>query len=244
MKYFIFMCSALLAACSGPLIPASYSLVPPELPAAWREVLGEPRWRFSWVAPDGCIAAGEADGGIEAAVMQDWASAVIAWPYWPGLEAGVMKPAGAIFPLDAADGVITLSYQGGVEAFFYFALAGAGNENRLPAGFDWKRFRELFTTGNLPEEVIADPWLADWKQIGRKTAESGFDKRRIKTQDRGSIKIEPRGNGPWISPSPFAAPASWQEGKSVLLTQREEVDTWVSKNYILHCGNGIATWKE
>jgi hypothetical protein len=131
----------------------SYCVVFPALPDTWREVLGEPRWRVVWISPQGEQTL-ESDGKDAPLVdpLIEWTTPVIAYPFWPerGIRADMMKPAGALFPLDVNGGTIKLSWQGGVEAFIYKELASTPPEAtsgtpRRPQYFNWPRFRELLT---------------------------------------------------------------------------------------------------
>jgi hypothetical protein len=77
----------------------------PEPPEVWRELLGEPRWLLEWVDGAGEKASRELADRFAAAdieVNEEWAAPVTAWPFWPerGLEPGLARPAGALFPLD------------------------------------------------------------------------------------------------------------------------------------------------
>jgi hypothetical protein len=123
-----------------------------------------------------------------------------------------------------------------VDASFYWELAGAyadagadAGGKRKPQYFDWPRFRELFTSGGLPEDVAKNPWLAGWKSIAQKTVQSGFDKRRIKAEDRTDLSV-PLDSGPWAGTSPFAAPV-----ENGIFPVRNEPDTWYSASGALRC---------
>jgi len=182
-----------LSACEAGPVHSSYRPVLPELPPHWEELLGEPHWRLEWVAEDGRWREREMVNSRDApglALFREWATPVLAWPFWPerGLIPGMMKPCGAIFPWDASGEKITLGWKGGVEAFFWKELASAdfssaAARGRFPWYFDWPRFRDLlYESGNVPETVSRDPWLADWNSIAQKTVQSGFDRRRIVAQ--------------------------------------------------------------
>jgi len=235
-----------LCACGEPsLTNPRYRLEFPPLPQGWETLLGEPRWQMEWVGGDGRKQAAIIQGGANAEISlpQTWASPVSATPFWPerGIGPGVFRPAGAIFPFDASGGTLRLSWQGGVDAFFYWELARAESDNaaravsRLPWNFNWPRFRRLFGDETVNAQVRADPWLADWKSIAEKTVGSGFDKRRLVPEARGSLQV-PVGPGPWVGASPFAAPLYF-EGVPVFPV-RQAADTWVSAGGILRCNSG------
>ena len=88
---------------------------------------------------------------------------------------------------------------------------------------------------NIPTEVRADPWLADWKEIALKTAESGFDRRRIKAAARTALFIFPNPGGVWTGYSVFTEPVEAGEGGSLSLMVRELPETWVSESGLLRC---------
>ncbi|MDR0602258.1 MAG: hypothetical protein LBG42_07735 [Treponema sp.] len=237
-----------LAGC-GPG-PAEMPCIPetPEFPPHWKEILGVPRWRLEWINPGGSRQIREiADGErMEITVIPEWPSPVLAWPLVPGrgIRAGVLKPAGGIFPWDAAGKALRLGWQGGLDAFFYRELATAfvrthgagraGSANRLPQYFDWPRFRELFTSGVLSDEAVrGDPWLADWTAIAEKTVQSGFDRRRIKASTRTGLSV-PVDPGPWAGTSPFALPLFSDEGP-IVFPVGPDPDTWYSAGGAIRC---------
>jgi len=234
-----------LGACSNGLSPDSYRLRFPALPAVWEEALGPPEWQVSWVDEAGNIRQREAAAGFDVTLAEDWPAAVIARPCWPehGIRASLVKPAGAVYPFDARDGNLPLSWEGGVDAFFYFELAKGGNENRAPYLFDWKRFRALFTSGALPADVVQDPWLADWEDIARKTCAAGFDARRIKAAKVTSVTFTPPEDGPWLGLSVFAQPLYWESHTPVIVPGQGEVSTWFSARGILRVSGEVVLFK-
>jgi hypothetical protein len=193
----------------------------PELPSHWTALLGSPRWRIDYLDARGVRDRFETGGqGAEVSLHPYTASAVAAWPFWPdrGIHPGLFRPAGALYPFDGSGAALTLSWRGGVDAFFYWELAAAAGQAvpstpsaalRQPRNFDWPRFRELFSDPALDETVRADPWTADWRDIAEKTIRSGFNRRRIAPAETGPVPA-PVGEGPWFGVSPFAAP--WRAG--------------------------------
>jgi hypothetical protein len=251
MKNFIFprlLCAAaflcvLYSSCPQPVNYSAYRLEMPELPAAWTALLGPPAWRIEWVDGDGQRARSETDNNFypAASMPEGWTTPVIAYPYWKGrpVYSGMMKPCGAIYPLDAEDGVIRLSWQGGVDAFFYHELSGGQNEKRQPSKFDWVRFRSLFIEKSINADVCANPWLADWSAIAVKTMETGFNARRIVPRETENLVIDIPESGPWTGTSPFAPVQSWQKGEKAVLQVTENVDSYFCPAGALHCKKGI-----
>ena len=235
-----------LAACKDGPILSSYQPVLPELPPHWKGILGEPHWRLEWIDENGIrkeleIAANRDTPGLTP--IQEWSSPVLAWPFWPewNLLPGIMRPAGAIFPWDIKSGAgkIILTWRGGVEAVFWKELAAAERTSqaaygRLPWYFDWPRFRELLESGSIAETVRDDLWLADWKEIGRKTVLSGFDRRRIVSKTFTEFSISNTG-GRWIGSSPFAQPLESSPDGKLTLRVTDVPDSWVSTEGILKC---------
>jgi hypothetical protein len=223
----------------------------PDIPPAWETMLGNPEWRLEWLNSSGEKTETRIQSGdrAEIAPPESWASPVSAWPCWPGrgIGPGTFRPAGAIFPFDVADGTVTLSWQGGVDAVLYWELAAAAEDTgdaeaagtraavpRLPQLFNWPRFRELFAEeSGIKEEVRLDPWLADWRAIAIKIAASGFDKRRLVSVVRKKLPVPAAGPGPWAGSSPFAEPLLFEGPPEFPV--RETPDTWVSKEGILRC---------
>ena len=252
------LCLSLLSASCAALLEENPRLTAtlPELPAGWEDVLGDPHWRLEWFDADGRKQAATLTGrGMEIQVPGTFANPVLATPFWPkkGIEPGVFRPAGAIFPFDVSGKKLDLSWQGGVDATLFVELAAAANSSiapsasadlRLPWNFNWPRFRRLFLDANINAEVIADPWLADWTMIAEKTVRSGFDRRRLVPEARADIEL-PLDSGPWLGTSPFAAPLLFDGVPTFAIrTAAGQSDTWVCAEGILRAGAGTWIWRE
>jgi hypothetical protein len=256
MKLFVFKLWALflplLFVCCGDFSPSSYSVVPPPVPSAWVSLLGEPHWRLEWFDKNGDrrmadISPGESGNSLEIEIPVTWANPVTAWPYWPdkNLSVGIFRPAGALFPFDADDGRLCLTWKAGPDAVFYHELALAHGVSdgtlsvKIPANFDWPRFRGLFTEDSLNEAVRKDPWLVDWRSVAEKTMSSNFDRRRLVPQSVESVNI-PVDCGPWYGTSPFSAPLLFEEGETPVFPVRSGYNVWISHSGILRCSG--KTW--
>jgi len=231
-----------------------YVLELPELPYTWESMLGSPRWRVEWFDGEGRRQTAEVSGKARPKISLPGtlANPVLALPFWPekGIAPGIFRPAGAIFPFDVSGNRLALSWQGGVDAAFFLELARAANGGlppggtaalRLPWNFNWPRFRRLFDDPALNEEIRADPWLADWPGIAERTAQSGFDRRRLVPAAAVALEI-PLGTGPWVGTSPFAAPLVF-EGRPVFPV-RPPTDTWVSAEGFLRVSADAWIWRE
>jgi hypothetical protein len=235
----------ILTACRDPAIPPAFRLDLPALPPAWEAVLGPPHWQIEWFTPDGSLRSREGPAGAlpEVELAAEWASPVLAYPFWPerGLLPGAMYPAGAIAPFDTDGPSLRLSWEAGPAARFYRALASARQAEAVSAGgltaaagkrrpdrFDWPRFRELLRNGDIPPEIRADPWLADWDAIAAHTVQSGFDRRRIQPRPREPVSLDIPWPGPWAASSPFAEVRLWKAGETVIVDAAEEAETLVS----------------
>jgi len=165
-----------------------------------------------------------------------WTNPVAAWPYWPtnGLIPGHFMPAGALFPFDASGRRLCLSWEAGVDAVFYreLAIAAAQKNAKMPAYFDWARFRSLFSSETMKQAVREDPWLVDWRSVAEKTVSSNFDQRRLVPQEVKYVNI-PVSAGPWYGPSPFAKPLAFEEGEKPSFPVRPGVNVWISAEGIL-----------
>ncbi|MDR0558475.1 MAG: hypothetical protein LBG43_11550 [Treponema sp.] len=250
-----FCLSAPLAAC-GAGYDMPYRVTPPSVPDAWTAVLGDNRWHIEWINSNGIRESRDVDGreasetGIEIHILQEWASPVIAYPYWNGKDIApdAMRPAGAVFPADAdiSSGAISLSWTGGVAAFLYMELAtrAAHGAARQPQYFDWRRFRELLESAAIPEDIRMDPWLADWKAIAEKTVSSGFDSRRIVAVKRREIAVPAPPGEIWIGTSPFALPiaAPAETGKPLVLLASDAIDTYISQEGVLRISSSAWIW--
>jgi hypothetical protein len=207
------------------------------------ELLGSPRWLVRYYGYDGGeVFLDLEEEGAEISLPLSRVSSVIAWPYWPlrHLEPGDFRPAGAILPYEAlitgaGPDRIPLSWQGGVEAWFFEVLLRANGtadsgDLRRPEHFDWPAFHLLFSDPALSAEFRADPWLADWEAIAEKTVRSGFRKQWLGVVETLELSI-PALPGPWVSPSPFALPAVG----AVKVRGGPTVEAWYSAAGILHC---------
>jgi len=242
--------------CCGDFLRSGYTAeFPAELPQppeAWVSLLGKPHWRLEWLDPAGYKQIADVLPGesLKIELPTTWANPVTAFPYWPekNVPAGLFKPAGAIFPFDAAGGAIRLSWEGGPASVFYWEIALAGGENasKIPANFDWPRFRELFTAGTLNETVAADPWLVNWRYVAERTIASNFDRRRL-VPEAAQLTAIPVPAGVWYGSSPFAAPLFFAEDTVPIFPTRANVDVWVSAAGVLRCNNKawiFTAWEE
>jgi hypothetical protein len=253
-KLLVFFACAALLGCENRIYPPEYPAELPSLPPAWENILGPPRWRIQWIGPEGRQAymdLGENEKPV-LPVLREWAAPVLAHPYWPakGLLPGMLRPAGAIFPFDVRAGRIVLSWRSGPEAWFYRELAAALGEagggdadtKRRPELFDWPRFRDLLGSDVLAESVRQDPWEADWRQIARKTVESGFDRRRVTAQAGEDLRVSGLGSayreGPWLGPSPFAVPLSPDKEGALNFKITGRTETYFSEKGLLRLSKG------
>ena len=237
-----------LTACNNEdFFHSQYTLVLPKPPEQWVDMLGEPHWRVQWFNPNGQKQFKNIENAqsIAIALPETWASAVLAWPYWPvhNINPGLFRPCGALFPFDVSGNRLYLSWKAGPDAVYYLELANAyrlaGQENaadsrvpRLPYLFDWPRFRELFETDVLSQEIRNDPWLACWRNIAERTVRSGFDRRRIVPEPVLQTAI-PVPAGPWYGSSPFAAPLNFTKGQTPVFPLRVSTEIWISAEGIL-----------
>jgi hypothetical protein len=270
---YLLFAGILLASCAEPVIAPAYRVSFPEPPAVWTEILGPPSWELFWVDNRGILQSVRRpkDAELRVDLAQERATPLLARPFWPAvlsagsqtdgqIQSGVMKSAGAIFPFDADGGVIRLSWEGGISAEFYLAMAQArltlenGAAGALPSGdkrrpewFDWPRFALLLGSDEIPGEVRADPWLVDWDAAAAKTVESGWDSRRIRAAGRVPLAVIIPADGPWFGTSPFAPAHSWKAGDRVELPAREIPELLLSpagylkytkSDYIWHEWNG------
>jgi hypothetical protein len=249
MKLFNFKLLALLLTlpfvCCRDFTPSVYDVVLPDVPETWVSLLGEPHWRLEWLDKSGSRRTADILPGksMQIEIPVTWANPVTARPYWPdkNLPAGIFKPAGALFPFDADGGRLCLSWKAGPDTVFYWELAFAGGQSalKIPANFDWSRFRELFNEEALSEAVRRDPWLVDWRSAAEKTMSSSFDRRRLVPEAAESVAI-PVGGDPWYGTSPFSAPLYFEKGKTPLFPVRPGLNVWISPNGILRVSG--KTW--
>jgi hypothetical protein len=249
MKYrffpWFFVLFAILAGCEeAQQIRSLYKPVLPALPEGWSDIPGEAHWRLEWIGEEGSWHNWEGRKGAEVpplSLIQSWTTPVLAWPFWPelGLSPGIMRPCGALFPWDTYGENLVLSWEGGVDAVFWKELAAVKREDnakdgRFPWLFDWPGFRKIMKEEDSGGAVRQDPWVVDWKEVGRKTVESGFDRRRIKPMKFTSMEI-PLLEGRWLSSSPFAPLLEAPPGGPLTLEVTDAVGVWVSSAGILKC---------
>jgi hypothetical protein len=241
----------ILGACSNPVIPPEYTVEFPTLPIAWQELMGPAHWRLVWFNPQGIPQSLETDGGgkISIAAVLEWATPVLAFPYWPGLGIlpGEMRPSGGILPFDTVGKTLQLSWRGGADAWFYRELSAARNaaagtidvgalNKRRPEYFDWPRFRKLMDSEVIPEAVREDPWQVDWHDVAVSTVKSGFDRRRIKplvgeellVPGDALAKTDPKPGDSFTGPSPFTKPLFPEPGAGFRFSVTVRPDTYVS----------------
>lgn len=239
----LFVLLIFLGACQEDVLYPEYRLEMPDIPLVWAEILGPPRWHIEWVNKDGAVAWADTEAfSLSVSLLDGWTHPVIAYPYWSSrdISPGVMKPCGAIYPLDVVDGKISLSWQGGVDAVFYRELSKGDNDKRRPQYFDWKRFRTLFRDEEkLNITIRADPWLADWKDIAKKTVASGFSALKIIPGKTENYTIDIPEDGPWMGTSPFAGAFAWEKEKKTVLQVSSTVDLYFCPKGILRCKKDI-----
>jgi len=211
---------ALLAAAGFSGCDASpggvWTLRMPEFPPVYGEILGPAKWHIEWVGADGFISSAETEqNSYSASLLEGFATAIIAYPYLGDVPKGIVKPCGAIYPLDIEGGEIKLSWKGGVDAFFYFELAKHSNPKRLPQNFNWINFRLLWTEAKLPEAILSDPWAADWELIAEKTSLAGFRSSLIAVKPSKKLSVTVPEDGPWVGSSPLAGELDWEKGKTI-----------------------------
>ncbi|MDR0452098.1 MAG: hypothetical protein LBH15_03565 [Treponema sp.] len=260
----------LLASCAEPVIAPAYRVNFPEPPAVWTDALGPPSWELLWVDGNGALRNARYPEGAEPRVglAQGRAAPILARPFWPaaapaggraggGLQSGLMKSAGAIFPFDADGDSVRLSWEGGVAAEFYLALAKAclareagaaggasASARRRPEWFNWPRFRALLRSESVPEDLREDPWLADWDALAARTVESGWNSSRIRAAERVPLVVLVPADGPWFGASPFAPVRSWKAGERTELLARETPELLLSPSGYLKYTESDYVWHE
>jgi hypothetical protein len=255
--FLVFLCFLALGGCGSPAIRSEYTLEFPPLPAAWQEMLGDAHWRLIWTDEQGLGQTMDTAGSAVISAATEWATPVLAFPYWPGrgILPGEMRPAGAILPFDARGDRLQPGWRAGAEAWFYRELAAARNaalaeagaggsletvttalEKRRPEYFDWPRFRALMDSDVMPQAVRDDPWSVDWSDAAIRTIQSGFDRRRITGQAAAELLVpgQALGAGPFAGPSPFARPLLPEPGAGYRFAVTRRSDTYVSPGGILH----------
>jgi hypothetical protein len=268
--YGLLFAGILLASCAEPIIAPAYRVSFPEPPAAWTDALGPPSWELFWVDGRSVLQSAHYPEGAEPHIelAQERAIPLLARPFWPvvvsagsrtdgEIQSGVMKSAGAVFPFDAADGLIRLSWEGGVCAEFYLALARArlARENgaaggvspedkRRPEWFDWPRFISLLGSDGISKEAREDPWLVDWDAVAAKTIESGWNGSRIKAAECTPLVVTIPADGLWFGTSPFAPAHFRKAGEQVELPVRENPEYLLSPAGYLKYTKSDCFWHE
>jgi len=250
----IFVLALQLISCRD-INPSRYVLELPDTPEGWAYILGEPSWRIEWIDPDGKKQIADILPGdrLEIELPVNWANPVTAWPYWLeyDLIPGFFKPAGALFPFDAIGNRLFLSWEAGHDTVFYWELLLAQyvndldtdevdqiNYSRLPAYFDWPRFRELFKEEVLDEAVCEDPWLINWRFVAERTVANNFDRRRLVPEAAVSNSFTVP-SGLWYGTSPFAKPLYFISRETPFFPVRPGINVWVSTEGILRIYNDV-----
>ena len=244
LKLTVVLVAAMQLTCCRDRFSSVYTLQMPQAPEAWISVLGQPHWRVDFLDKDGNRQSKDILPGQSAEIELPitWTNPVTAWPNWPShnLFAGFFKPAGALFPFDVSDKRLLLSWEAGVDTVFYWELALKNDQNlkKIPANFDWLRFRELFKTDMLSDAVCKDPWLVDWSYVAEKTIDSNFDRRRLVPQAAVSVNI-PVSQGPWYGTSPFVQPLYFTKGETPVFSVHQGDNMWISSQGILRCTDKV-----
>jgi hypothetical protein len=92
---------------------------------------------------------------------------------------------------------------------------------------------------DITPDIRENPWLANWKDIAKKTVESGFNHRRIRAETRNKIAIYCPANL-WIASSPFIEPIQVFPEEPLVLYTKEIPETWISSSGFLRCQS--AAW--
>jgi hypothetical protein len=239
--------------CCADRFPSGYVLELPEVPDTWTSLFGEPHWRLEWVDPGGQKQSadyppGALSGGLEIEIPVTWTNPVTAWPFWPthNLLPNIFKPCGALFPLDVSGNRLRLTWEAGIDTVFYWELVNVissigydKDSVKIPANFDWIRFRELFKSDVLNLVVRKDPWLVNWRSVAEKTIESNFDRRRI-IPETAELKHFSVPAGTWYDTSPFTKPLFFAERVQPVFPIRPGLNVWVSTEGILRVNGN--TW--
>jgi hypothetical protein len=221
-----------------------FTLELPETPQVWVHLLGEPHWRIEWFDPDEQKQLKDILPGIvpEIEIPVGWTNPVTAYPWWPeyNLAPGLFKPAGALFPYDISSNRMRLTWEAGIDTVFYFELAYANSQDikKIPANFDWIRFRELLGSDVLSEEVCKDPWLVNWRFVAEKTISGNFDRRRIVPQVTEPVKIQLPARC-WYTTSPFSEPLVFNGDELLVFMANSGINVWISGEGILRCNGKI-----
>ncbi|MCL1813993.1 MAG: hypothetical protein FWG29_10815 [Treponema sp.] len=237
-----------LASCGPAPIPETYRVKFPISPVGRTELLGECQWRLEYYDSAGNFRQKDVSGtSAEIELLQEWPSAILAWPYWPekSLAAGLFYPAGAIFPLDVTGEAIILSWEAGAEAYFYRELDKAQElntgTNRVPMYFDWKRFRTLLRE-NADSELRLDPWIANWKDIAERTVRSGFRQSYVRREARTVMEVIIPHDGPWLAASPFRQPLFWKENEGQLLSLSSRPEIFICSGGRISVSSQMLLW--
>jgi hypothetical protein len=236
---------ALQFSCCGDRNSSWYTLEFPETPQSWVRLLGEPHWRIEWFDPGGQKQSKDILSGTvtEVDIPVTWTNAVAAYPWWPdyNLIPGLFKPAGALFPHDISANRLHLTWEAGVDAVFYFELAYANSQDikKIPANFDWIRFRELFKSEVLNEAVCKDPWLVNWRYVAEKTISSNFDRRRLVPQTVESVSFQFTARR-WYGTSPFSEPLVFIKDEPLVFKAISGINVWISGEGILRCNGKVS----
>lgn len=219
----------------------------PSVPGSWLAVLGEPAWLLRWYGPDGSERSAFVRGaGSPVLELPDAVSSpVLAYPCWPdsGVEAGLARPAGAIVPFDQRDGMIVLTWKGGVSALFYRELLHAGGpSDRLPERFDWPRFSALLDSESIQPSAREDPWRVDWRTVAIRTRVSGFDSRRIVPRVVVPIRLAAPFPGPWVRTSPFLSEPVESNSGFLDAEAAEAPDAFLSSEGVLKFVQDASAW--
>jgi hypothetical protein len=122
-----------------------------------------------------------------------------------------LKPAGALYPLQAVGGSLELDFRRGWTASV--AARFCARDPGLAKAFNYARL------GDKAAERLEDPWLCPPEALADAAASGRFTLSRVKSRERFELTLLLPGRsadneGPWLSESPFAS--AWTESSGLL----------------------------
>ena len=191
------MAAALAASCSLLAPETEVTVVLPAPPEHWGRAFSDLGFELVYRDEAGVEHTTDAPGAGTACIRcsRQGNSAILAYPRSVADVSGLLRPAGALFPLDAEDGsTLRLTWEAGPLALLMSLLGSLGRDP------------SLFNAGRLAEYMARqpDPWSLDIRAMAQKIAEGTFSAYDIDLLPCRDVTLDVD-TGEWFFESPFSA---------------------------------------
>jgi hypothetical protein len=198
--------AALAASCALFVRDAEVSVVLPPPPAHWVRAFPDLRFRIEYRDATGVERSVEVPSGARTTIhcTRLCNSAVLGRPLCRADREGLLRPAGALVPLNETETELPLTWENGPAAVVMSRLRSLGRDT------------SLFNAGRLEEYMARepDPWNLDLVGIAQKIAEGTFSAYDIERLSQRDVTVA-AGAGEWFFESPFSGKAASDQSGAI-----------------------------